>query len=230
MASGPNGSIFCTWLDLRNKRTEIYGSLSKDGGSTWESNALVYRSPDKSVCECCHPSAAFSPDGTLHVMWRNQLKGARDLYLSSSTDGGKTFRSAEKLGRGTWPLNACPMDGGAIAVGPDKQVETVWMRAGTMYAASPGGQERELGRGVQGWTAFGADGAYLVWLNKRPGKLLASVPGQNEPVTLAEHANDPVIAAALGGQGPVVVVWESTSEEGGLLAQVFTPSAKKSSR
>jgi hypothetical protein len=230
MAAGPDGSVFCTWLDLRNKRTEIYGSLSKDGGVTWEPDALVYRSPEKSVCECCHPSAAFGPDGTLHVMWRNHLKGARDLYLSSSSDGGKTFRPAEKLGRGTWPLNACPMDGGAVAAGPDGRVETVWMRAGSMYASRPGEEERELGRGVQGWAAFGPDGPYSVWLEKRPGKLLAMVPAGREPLTLAEAANDPVIAGAPGGRGPVVAVWEAKSGDGGLLCRVITPRAKGAAR
>ncbi len=224
MASGPDGKVFTTWLDLRNKRTEIYGAMSKDGGKTWEPDALVYRSPEKSVCECCHPSAAFAPDGTLHVMWRNSLKGARDLFLTSSSDGGRTFRTAEKLGQGTWALNACPMDGGAVAVLPDGQVETVWMRAGTIYAAKPGEPERELGRGVQGWTASGSGGAYSVWLEKRPGKLMALTPRGGSPITLDDHAGDPVIASAPGGRGPVVAVWESKSREGGILAQVLPAS------
>lgn len=229
MASGPGGKIFCTWLDLRNKRTEIYGASSKDGGVTWETDALVYRSPEKSVCECCHPSAAFSPDGTLHVMWRNSLKGARDLFLANSSDGGRTFSPAEKLGRGTWPLNACPMDGGSVAVRPDGQVETVWMRAGTMYAAKPGEPERELGRGVQGWNAAGPEGTYSAWLEKRPGRLLALTPRGGSPITLAERANDPAIAAAPGGRGPVVAVWEAKSEEGGILARVLTASEGEAS-
>jgi Neuraminidase (sialidase) len=93
MAAAPGGKIFCTWLDLRDNRTEIFGASSKDGGATWEKDALVYRSPEKSVCECCHPSAAFGPDGTLHVMWRNSLKGARDLYLA------RRRSSAEAPGR-----------------------------------------------------------------------------------------------------------------------------------
>jgi hypothetical protein len=230
MAAGPDGRVFCTWLDLRNKRTEIYGSLSKDGGASWEPDALVYRSPEKSVCECCHPSASFGPDGRLYVMWRNSLGGARDLYLTSSSDGGKTFGSAEKLGRGTWPLNACPMDGGAVAAGPDGRVETVWMRAGSMFAARPGEEERPLGRGVQGWAAFGAEGPYSVWLEKRPGKLLALIPGGSSPLTLAERANDPVAASAPGGRGPVVVAWESKAGEGGIVARVFAPDGKDAAR
>ena len=191
MAAGPEGRVYCTWLDLRNGKMEVYGALSKDGGATWEPDALVYRSPDGSVCECCHPSAAFGPDGTLHVMWRNSLKGARDLYLASSSDGGKTFGAAEKLGRGTWPLRACPMDGGAVAAGPDGRVETVWMRAGAMFAARPGEPERGLGRGVQGWTAFGAEGPYSVWLEKRPGRLLALTREGRSPTILAERAGRP---------------------------------------
>lgn len=229
MSAGPDGRVFCTWLDLRNKKTEIFGAMSKDGGATWEPDVLVYRSPDGSVCECCHPSAAFGPDGTLHVMWRNSLKGARDLYLTSSTDGGKTFRAAEKLGQGTWPLRACPMDGGAIAAGPEGRVETVWMRAGSMFAAKPGEAERPLGRGVQGWTAFGAEGTCSVWLEKRPGKLLALIPGQTSPLTIAERANDPVIAAAANGRGPVVAVWEDKAD-GGILAHVFTPKGERAPR
>jgi hypothetical protein len=230
MAAGPNGLVYCAWLDLRNNRTEIYGVRSKDGGLTWEKDTLVYRSPEKSVCECCHPSVAFAPDGTLYVMWRNQLAGARDMFLVRSTSGGESFGEAEKLGRETWPLNACPMDGGAIAAGANGQVDTVWMRAGAIYAARPGEKERELGRGVQGWTAFGSDGEYSVWLDKRPGKLLAIVPGGKMPTILAESANDPVIAAALSGGGPVVAVWESKSEEGGLFSYVLSPRANVSSR
>jgi len=229
MSAGPNGQVFCTWLDLRNKKTEIFGAMSKDGGATWEPDVLVYRSPDGSVCECCHPSAAFGPDGTLHIMWRNSLKGARDLYLTSSTDGGKTFRAAEKLGQGTWPLNACPMDGGAVAAGPDGRVETVWMRAGSMFASKPGEAERPLGRGVQGWTAFGADGTCSVWLEKRPGKLLALIPGETSPLTIAERANDPVIAAAANGRGPVVAAWEDKAD-GGILARVLEPRRTDASR
>ena len=224
MVSGPNGILFCTWLDLRNKRTEIYGSLSKDAGTTWEADTLIYRSPDRSVCECCHPSAAFSPDGSLKVMWRNQLKGVRDMYFASSTDGGKTFGEAEKLGQGTWQLRACPMDGGAIAVGPEGQVETIWMRSGSMFSAKPGKPEEPLGRGVQGWAAFGAGGLYRVWLESRPGKLLALSPESLGTITLAQGVTDPVIASNPKGNGPVVVAWESM--DGGILALVLNPAGR----
>lgn len=226
MAAGPNGRIFCTWLDLRAGRTEIYGSLSRDGGATWEGDALIYRSPDGSVCECCHPSAAYGSDGTLYVMWRNSLGGSRDLYLSRSDDDGKTFHAAEKLGRGTWPLAACPMDGGAVAAGPAGEVETVWMRAGSMFAARPGVPERPLGRGVQGWATLGTGGLHAVWLEGRPGRLLHLGPGAAAPRVLVERAGDPAIAAAPGGRGPVVAAWEVPGRGKGIEAMVIDPGGR----
>lgn len=226
MTAGPKGRMYCTWLDLRAGRTEIYGSVSKDGGATWDRDVLVYRSPDGSVCECCHPSAAYGPDGTLHVMWRNSLGGSRDLYLTSSADDGETFRPAEKLGRETWPLKACPMDGGAVAVGPEGRVETVWMRAGSMFAARPGEAERPLGLGVQGWAAMGAGGLHAVWLQGRPGRLLHLAPDSATPRVLAERAVDPAIAAAPGGRGPVVAAWEVPGGGKGIEAVVIDPGGR----
>ncbi len=216
MAGGPDGSVFCAWLDLRNGRTEIFGARSRDAGATWESDHLVYRSPEKSVCECCHPSVAYGPDGSLGVMWRNNIQGSRDLYLARSLDGGETFKPAEKLGQGTWRLSACPMDGGALAIGPGGLVESVWMREGAVFEARPGQPEHRLGRGVQGWAAVGPKGPTAVWLVSRPGRLLAKVPGQETPLTLAEGAVDPAIAAGPLGVGPVVAAWEAKG--GGLFA------------
>lgn len=221
LAAGPKGDLFCVWLDDRHQRKEVFGSRSSDGGATWEPDHLIYRSPETSVCPCCHPSVTYGPDGTLYVMWRNDVNGARDLYLTRSTDGGQTFASAEKLGKGTWPLNACPMDGGAVAAGPGHRVETVWMRNGSMFAAEPGQPERDLGHGVQGWAAAGPDGLYAAWLIHRPGQLLVLRPGESQPSVLAEAAADPALASAPGGRGPVVAVWESKSGAGGLSAAVL---------
>jgi hypothetical protein len=116
------------------------------------------------------------------------------------------------------------MDGGSIAAGPDGRVETVWMRAGKMYAARPGERERDLGRGLQGWNAAGPGGTYSVWLESRPGRLLTLAPKGRAPISLAELANDPVIASAAGDHGLVVAVWEAKTEGGGILAQVLTRS------
>ena len=88
----------------------------------------VYQSPDGHICECCQPVAAVDAQGRVAVMWRNWLGGTRDLYLTTSADGGKTFAAAQKLGTGTWKLNGCPMDGGAVAFNPLGKPLAVWRR------------------------------------------------------------------------------------------------------
>lgn len=213
MAAGPQGQICCTWLDLRNRMTEIMASVSSDGGKTWSKNVLVYKSPDGSVCECCHPSVAFDGRGTIHVQWRNALAGSRDMYLATSSDGGKSFGKASKLGSGTWPLKACPMDGGGIAC-RDERFVAIWRREKSIYLfAKDDTEERRLGAGEQPWVALTSKGPFSIWLAKRGGPMFVLTPGSTSATKLAEHAADPVVAAALNGRGPVVATWEAESGE-----------------
>jgi hypothetical protein len=208
LAAGPDGSVYCVWLDLRANKMQVYGARASDGGATWQAEKLIYASPDGSVCECCQPSVAYDPRGGVHVLWRNQLAGARDMYLASSVDGGRSFGPARKLGQGTWPLEACPMDGGGLAVNADGGVETVWRREKEVFRCTAGRAEVSLGRGEQGWAASGTSGVYLVWIVGRPGTLQALLPGSDQPVRLADRAWDPVVAGPVNGRGPIVAAWE----------------------
>ncbi len=185
---------------------------------------LVYRSPDGSICPCCHPSAAFAGDGSLYVMWRNDLGESRDMYLARSGDSGVSFDPAVKLGRKTWVFDKCPMDGGTLTVRGLNSVDTVWMRAQQVFAASPNGPERLLGPGVQPWAAPGDQGLHVVWLTRRPGDLQYLAPGDSIPQRLAKDANDPVIASG-GKSAPVVAAWESTADDRrGIVVQLLEPS------
>lgn len=209
MASGPQNSLCCVWLDLRTKSSEVMASTSKDGGKTWSKNTTVYRSPDGSVCECCHPSVAIDPKGGVVVQWRNSLSGARDLYVASSSDGGKTFGDATKLGKGSWPLDGCPMDGGAIATSADGTFASVWRREKSVFLLMNGQrEERHLGEGEQPWVAATVNGPFAVWVKKRGGAALLLRPDRDSALELAPSASDPVIACGPSGRGMVVAVWE----------------------
>lgn len=210
LAAGPAGELYCVWLDLRNSEMELWGARSDDGGRTWKANFLIYRSPDGHICECCHPSVECDADGSVYVMWRNWLGGARDMYLNLSRDGGRSFRPAEKLGAGSWPLDHCPMDGGHLAVIKPGAVSTIWRRGHEIFATRGGklGEQR-LGVGEQPWAAGSEDGAWLAWISGRPGDLWILGPRDEQPTRLAQHASDPVLAAPLAGRGPVVAVWEA---------------------
>jgi hypothetical protein len=185
LAVAPDGRVFAAWLDLRGERTQLFGAESADGGQTWTANRLIYRAPaGQTICECCHPSAAFNARGDLHVMWRNALDGARDMWSAERPAGEQGFGPARKLGEGTWMLKACPMDGGALFPAPDG-FGTIWQRAGRVIHARPGGGERDLGPGTQPVATTAGGRTIAIWQNGKglwtkgvetagPGALLAA--------------------------------------------------------
>lgn len=214
LAAGPKGELFCAWVDLREKKGELWGASSTDGGAHWSANRLAYRSPDGTICECCAPSVVFGPDGTLVVMWRNWLDGARDLYVSSSKDGGATFGPARKQGEGTWRVQACPMDGGGLAVTSEGEVASVWRRERTVYRTIGDGREETLGPGEQASIVFGPDGFFTAWSASRGGELLVLRPGDEKAERIAQAAIDPTLFTTPDGRGPVIAVWEEREADG----------------
>ena len=205
MAGDGKGNVFVTWLDLRNKGTELWSATSRDGGKTWSANGLVYKSPDGHICECCHPSAAMDAQGRIAVMWRNWLGGSRDMYAAISSDRGKTFAPAKKLGTGTWKLNGCPMDGGAIALDSDGKALTAWRREKTAFAAAGSGAEQQLAdSALQPVVVAGKHGPYYLW-ESGGGLMLKKGAGTLGP--FAEKATFAAGAATPKGGG--VIVWQS---------------------
>ena len=210
MATDPNGLIYCAWLDLRNHGTEIAGSSSYDGGRTWSKNNLIYRSPDGRVCECCHPSLAFAADGKLLVMWRNSLKGERDMYVTASVDSGKTFDLPRRLGTASWPLDACPMDGGSITV-DERGLHAAWRRGKAVFLTdNDTNTETEVGQGEQPWLAVTRRGTIMTWLARRPGDLFIKLPSDKPAYRIANSARDPVV---IGLANYAVVAWETVEDK-----------------
>jgi hypothetical protein len=146
-------------------------------------------------------------------MWRNFLGGNRDMFLAASRDKGETFAAAVKLGEGSWPLNACPMDGGAIATSATGKTLTVWRREHEILLTDGGFRmERRLGMGMQPWAAADQKGSYAVWLSSGAGSLYFAKSPEYQPTVLADDARFPVVAAHPTGKGPVFVAWESGRE------------------
>lgn len=159
-------NLFAVWLDLRNqKHNNLYGAKSSDGGKSWSKNILIYNSPDGHICECCKPSVALV-GSNVYVMFRNWLKGNRDLYLIQSSDGGNSFGIAQKLGKGSWQLNGCPMDGGVIAINANGIAETVWRRKNIIYACEAGKEEKQIGEGRNSTITIAGNKNVYAWVEK----------------------------------------------------------------
>ncbi|MFM7864823.1 MAG: sialidase family protein, partial [Planctomycetaceae bacterium] len=207
----PLEAVWTVWLDLRNKRTEICAARSDDGGLTWGPNRVLYTNPEKSVCECCHPSVAM--DGKkVHVLFRNSLGGNRDMYLLSSADGGRTFAAAVPVSQSHWKLNACPMDGGMVAGAAGKVPTAVWRREGNVFRGVVGEPEQLLGPGDQPWIAASGDGPCLAWTSGKTRNLMLQRPQATTPELVAREAGFPVLASAANGSR-TVLVWEQRQSD-----------------
>ena len=189
------------------------GRFIKGCGKTWGTNARIYKSPDEHICECCSPSIAVDARGNVWAMWRNWLNGARDLYVATSADGGKTYGAGKKLGAGSWLLKGCPMDGGDLSIGPNGKIITVWRRETSVYTADDSGPEKLLGaNALQPVVAIANGTTYFVWQKgAKDSSNLMLKKGDGAPQVLADSGSYPAVATA-SPQSPPLVVWEATIE------------------
>ena len=195
MTVSSDGTLACSWLDLRSRGTKLFMATSKDGGASWSKNQLVYESPSGSICECCHPSLTYDPFGRLTIMFRNSLNGARDMYVTS-TSNGQTFSQATKVGTGTWMINACPMDGGMIFSGDSSARGAIWRRENTIYYEFSGNDlgELALGQGKQPWAAVGGEGdIYAIWAGTSG---ITSVKLGDSAKVVSPQGTDPVVSSS----------------------------------
>jgi len=233
LAAGGQDTLAVAWLDLRAKGTRIYTATSKDGGRTWSANRLAYESPTGSVCECCHPSVAISSSGELAVMFRNQIRSSaqagtatdavpiRDMYLTRAQRDG-SFAPAVKLGRESWPLAGCPMDGGDVTFDPNGEPVTIWRRENDVFLARPGEAEQRLGSGKNPVLAVGRNVIYGAWTNSE-GLVVQDVAGQ--PVATLPAARWPVLLAS--PDGSVLLAYEQDGQAFVRLLDVATSSSRR---
>lgn len=213
IAATDAGIFVATWLDLREgRKNNIYLGTVASADARRLPNRKIYASPDGHTCECCRPTITTAGKHVA-VMFRNWLDGARDMYVARSSDGGKRFASVEKLGQGTWKLDACPMDGGAASVDAKGDLATVWRRESTVYYARPGEKEVRIGEGRSPMMSrFGAT-TYLVWEDR--GKIKLTSPG-NAIVNDVAEGRHPQVLALPGGR--VLVAWD---KDGAVRVQSF---------
>ena len=215
MASSGN-SVIAAWLDLRDDGTRVMSSKSTNGGRTWSKNTLVYKSPDGSVCECCNPSVAIGPYGEVAVMFRNDLRGDRDMYFAPSADGGKTFLPAAKIGNQTWTIDKCPMDGGSLTFDAGGTIMSIWRSRETLYLGR-GSVATPIGPGRDAAIASGSHGFVIAWQTQGTGAIYAQY-GTDVATRrrLAESGSSPVLARAPNG---FIAAWRQTGYAPGIYVE-----------
>ena len=146
-------------------------------------------------------------------MFRNAAAGMRDMYLADwPTDG--TPSHPQKMGTGSWALDACPMDGGGLAHHRGV-TETAWRRDQSVFLAEPGKPEVQIGEGKDIALALSDKGSYVAWTDSAGVQLHR--PGQKPPLLLSPVGAFPSLTALANGS--ILAAWEQAGQVMTLLVE-----------
>jgi hypothetical protein len=139
VAVSPDGAIYVGWtarVETAGHANDLYLSASRDGGKTFGQPAKV-NDDGKKVTHGMH-SLAVGADNHVYAVWldeRNVVKPAadekgmkmehmeanREVFLATSSDGGRSFSPNQRLAR-----EACPCCKTAVTVGKDGRIYASW--------------------------------------------------------------------------------------------------------
>ena len=124
IAADDRGNVTACWL-----ADKLYANVSTDNGETFA--PFVEINPQYNPCNCCTTSAAYGEDGRLAILYREETKNDRDMYLVL-WDQARNQSSRTRMSRTLWNVNACPMSYYAIARAPAGYV-AVWPTRGEVF-------------------------------------------------------------------------------------------------
>jgi hypothetical protein len=183
LAVAPDGTVLVGWIDSRDgaRQTATYVARVTDRGARLD---RVTRLEGGETCVCCRVSVSAGPAEAATVMWRKVFPGdIRDMVVSRSADGGRTFDAAAAVHADRWKITACPHRGGQVAADARGRLYAVWYTEGT------GGRPDVLFATAADGRRFGAP--------RRVHTANGSVP---------DHAR-----LAIDATGRGIVVWEDST-------------------
>lgn len=154
-------------------------ALSRDGVPTEIENV------DDLTCDCCNPVPVRVGD-QLTVLYRNLEDTpdgvVRDVFSTTTFDGGATFATPVRVSDDHWYLDGCPFSGPAVVEAgealivswmdarqsrhPDQDATTMWVDRSTDGGATFGVDVALTDGGIHRWPSLTLDGAgrvHLVW-------------------------------------------------------------------
>ncbi|MEM6342293.1 MAG: hypothetical protein AAF927_00380 [Bacteroidota bacterium] len=124
------------WLDGRNytdggneNMMLGFGLIDRDG------KVSPTRFLDRRICDCCQTDMAMSSQGLVAVYRDRSPEEVRDIYIVRQV--GEDWTDPSPLHKDNWQINACPVNGPAIAARGDT-LAVAWF-------TSAGGEARVLG-------------------------------------------------------------------------------------
>jgi hypothetical protein len=178
----PDGTVLVGWIDTREGHgsTATHVARITERGTRLDS---VTRLPGGETCVCCRVSLTAGATATA-VLWRKVFPSdVRDMVLSRSDDGGRSFAPAGLVHADGWKINACPHRGGRMAADGRGRLYAVW------YTEAKGDRPDVLFAVARDGRRFGPP--------QRVHTATSSVPDQAR--------------LAVNAEGRGVVVWEDST-------------------
>ncbi len=265
VALDQQAGLHAIWLDHRgmaanrtsgaDRGSHEHGG-ERDGVAMARKSGLYYASANRrerqltsGVCYCCKTAIAAGPDGSLYAAWRHVYPGnLRDIALTMSRDGGRSFSAPVRVNEDGWSINGCPDDGPAIALDAGGGVHLAWPTVitgakpqGAIFYASTGDGRRftppvripTFGGPKPSHPQIVVDRGgriFVAWDEGVNGKRMAAVrelklrangdPAFGEVVTLSagDSATYPVVAATDKG---LIAVWMTGGDQSRVWARTI---------
>ena len=118
LARLPNGEIGIVWIDekLDGKEGRCIKFVQTQPQGGFSPEIIV----DSNACQCCRTNLFVDSKKQIHLTYRdliptgNGSPAARDISRVTSTDGGKTFGSPQRIYVDDWRVAACPHAGSSV--------------------------------------------------------------------------------------------------------------------
>lgn len=136
LATNREGRVVVAWLDARDrdaarekgeafKGISLYSSQSFDNGEHFEPNRQIHQH----TCECCQTALTWTDSGPVMLL-RNIFDGSTRDFALVNLD--KAEEGVRRVTRDEWRIDACPHNGGSIAVDHKGQLHLTWFTDGAV--------------------------------------------------------------------------------------------------
>ncbi len=132
LAIDPKGNLHAFWHDEREgvdeaRGNDIFHTVLDAQGKTVRSNQKIV----DGVCSCCRLAVDFDTDGQPVLITRFIFPGdVRDHGLAKPKNGNAEWTVTRATNDG-WKIEACPVHGPALSIGPDGRYHIAWFTQGT---------------------------------------------------------------------------------------------------
>jgi len=95
IAVNENGDVFATWTEYEGT---LWFSTSADGGNTFSEPLAVF---DENEWPGRGPDVTVGPEGTIYLVWTVGEDSSSNVWLATSTDGGRSFSEPREVTDGS---------------------------------------------------------------------------------------------------------------------------------